>query len=337
MSKQDIKKRLGFAAQGVKDIFAADWLPQISQMLKYVSSERHRVTMWISSPTTVKVAGAYRQSKSPTLSPGAAIPSNVATYLYNAAGIPNKYNYTFKENSPKEGQDTLIITVDGLPAEIVSYLKAWGIGSSPKSFAGFKGSRPGVKTKMAAPKKNVGHLAVTNSEYAALAASDAAGKRISSNSQYQITSEDRAIMAAGKAAAKSALARHDAWDKAWRNAPNDAARAKVEAEAEKAESGMKKYPVTRLHFARPGAKAKFDREVGRKGNKSAMITKNGPDADASWLAYVVQHHGEGQGESVLGTMRSYSTEARAKAAALRGLETSGLRGGFARPGVKAKA
>jgi len=88
--------------------------------------------------------------------------------------------------------------------------------------------------------------------------------------------------------------------------------------------------------ARPGVKAKFDREVGRKGNKSAMITKNGPDADASWLAYVVQHHGEGQGESVLGTMRSYSTEARAKAAALRGLETSGLRGGFARPGVKAK-
>jgi hypothetical protein len=87
---------------------------------------------------------------------------------------------------------------------------------------------------------------------------------------------------------------------------------------------------------RTSAKAKFDREVGRKGNKSAMITKNGPDADASWLAYVVQHHGEGQGESVLGTMRSYSTEARAKAAALRGLETSGLRGGFARPGVKAK-
>jgi hypothetical protein len=87
---------------------------------------------------------------------------------------------------------------------------------------------------------------------------------------------------------------------------------------------------------RTSAKAKFDREVGRKGNKSAMITKNGPDADASWLAYVVQHHGEGQGESVLGTMRSYSTEARAKAAALRGLETSGLRGGFARPGVKAE-
>ena len=88
--------------------------------------------------------------------------------------------------------------------------------------------------------------------------------------------------------------------------------------------------------ARPGVKAKFDREVGRKGNKSAMIAKNGPDADASWLAWVVQHHGEGQGESVLGTMRSYSTEARAKAAALRGLETSGLRGGFSRPGVKAE-
>ena len=90
-------------------------------------------------------------------------------------------------------------------------------------------------------------------------------------------------------------------------------------------------------FARPGVKAKFDTKVGSKGNKSAMIAKNGPDADASWLAWVVQHHGEGQGESVLGTMRSYSTEARATAAALRGLETSGLRGGFARPTTKAKA
>lgn len=89
-------------------------------------------------------------------------------------------------------------------------------------------------------------------------------------------------------------------------------------------------------YARPGVKAKFDTKVGSKGNKSAMIARNGPDADASWLAWVVQHHGEGQGESVLGTMRSYSTEARAKAAALRGLETSGLRGGFARPGAKAK-
>ena len=95
--------------------------------------------------------------------------------------------------------------------------------------------------------------------------------------------------------------------------------------------------VKRYKMSRPGVKAKFDTKVGSKGNKSAMIAKNGPDADASWLAWVVQHHGEGQGESVLGTMRSYSTEARAKAAALRGLETSGLRGGFARPGVKAKA
>jgi hypothetical protein len=214
MSKQDIEKRLGFAAQGVKDIFAADWLPQISQMLKYVSSERHRVTMWISSPTTVKVAGAYRQSKSPTLSPGAAIPSNVATYLYNAAGIPNKYNYTFKENSPKEGQDTLIITVDGLPAEIVSYLKAWGIGSSPKSFAGFKGSRP-------------------------------------------------------------------------------------------------------------GAKAKFATEVGRKGNKSAMISR---DATGTYYAYVVQRieTGIGKAEDMLGTMRAYSTEDRAKRAAIKALDTSGF-------------
>jgi hypothetical protein len=95
--------------------------------------------------------------------------------------------------------------------------------------------------------------------------------------------------------------------------------------------------ANRENFSRPGVKAKFDTKVGSKGNKSAMIAKNGPDADASWLAWVVQHHGEGQGESVLGTMRSYSTEARAKAAALRGLETSGLRGGFSRPAAKAKA
>jgi len=89
-------------------------------------------------------------------------------------------------------------------------------------------------------------------------------------------------------------------------------------------------------FARPGAKATFDTKVGSKGNKSAMIARNGADVDASWLAWVVQDSGDGSTD-VIGTMRSYSTEARAKAAALRGLETSGLRGGFARPGAKAKA
>jgi hypothetical protein len=88
-------------------------------------------------------------------------------------------------------------------------------------------------------------------------------------------------------------------------------------------------------FSRPGAKAKFATEVGRKGNKSAMISR---DATGTYYAYVVQRieTGIGKDEDMLGTMRAYSTEARAKAAALRGLETSGLRGGFARPGVKAE-
>jgi len=85
-------------------------------------------------------------------------------------------------------------------------------------------------------------------------------------------------------------------------------------------------------FARPGAKAKFATEVGRKGNKSAMISR---DATGTWYAYVVQRieTGIGKEEDMLGTMRSYSTEDRAKRAAIKALDTSG----FSRPGAKAKA
>ena len=86
------------------------------------------------------------------------------------------------------------------------------------------------------------------------------------------------------------------------------------------------------NFARPGAKAKFATEVGRKGNKSAMISR---DATGTWYAYVVQRieTGIGKDEDMLGTMRAYSTEDRAKRAAIKALDTSG----FSRPGAKAKA
>jgi len=190
-----------------------------------------------------------------------------------------------------------------------------------------------VKAEMAAPKKNVGYLAVTNSEYAALAASDAAGKRISSNSQYQITSEDRAIMAAGKAAAKSALARHDAWDKAWRNAPNDAARAKVEAEAEKAESGMKKYPVTRLHFARTSAKAKFAKPQFRTKKLHNGYIAVEVNQGNGWERYDTTHEESWNGieEYERGYQKAYDQGLRYSGGAWRIPSTNA-----SRPGSKAK-
>lgn len=90
--------------------------------------------------------------------------------------------------------------------------------------------------------------------------------------------------------------------------------------------------VPKKKASRPGAKAKFATEVGRKGNKSAMISR---DATGTWYAYVVQRieTGIGKEEDMLGTMRSYSTEDRAKRAAIKALDTSG----FSRPGAKAKA
>jgi hypothetical protein len=102
--------------------------------------------------------------------------------------------------------------------------------------------------------------------------------------------------------------------------------------AEEAESILrKKFKYTDKQIAelkkyessRTGSKSKFA-VVGSKGNKTAIVIRNGPDADASWIAYVVQDY-KTSNEDVIGNMRHYSTEARAKAAALRGLETSGLR------------
>ena len=107
-------------------------------------------------------------------------------------------------------------------------------------------ARPGAKAKMAMTP-----IRVTEAEYAALAARDAVSRKILGDSQYQITPSDRAIRAAGDAAYKTALARHNAWDKAWRDAPNEAARAEVEARAKSAEAGMRVY-----RGSRPGAKAR---------------------------------------------------------------------------------
>jgi hypothetical protein len=106
-------------------------------------------------------------------------------------------------------------------------------------------SRPGAKAAMA-----ITPIRVTEAEYAALAARDAVSRKILGDSQYQITASDRTIRAAGDAAYKTALARHNAWDKAWRNAPNDAARADIEARTEEAESKMRVY-----RGSRPDAKA----------------------------------------------------------------------------------
>jgi len=84
-------------------------------------------------------------------------------------------------------------------------------------------------------------------------------------------------------------------------------------------------------FARPGAKAAFATEVGRKGNKAAMISR---DPNGGWKAWVVQRGSTGidQFEDILGGMRSYATEEKAKRAVIAALDTSG----FSRPGAKAE-
>jgi hypothetical protein len=84
-------------------------------------------------------------------------------------------------------------------------------------------------------------------------------------------------------------------------------------------------------MSRPGAKAAFATEVGRKGNKVAKISR---DPNGGWKAWVVQRGSTGvdEFEDVLGNIRSYSTEEKAKRAVIAALETSG----FSRPGAKAK-
>jgi hypothetical protein len=132
-----------------------------------------------------------------------------------------------------------------------------------------RGPVPNAKATMA-----ITPIRVTEAEYAALAARDAVSRKILGDSQYQITPSDRTIRAAGDAAYKTALARHNAWDKAWRNAPNDAARADIEARTEAAESKMRVY-----RGSRPGAKSNMGLEDACwKGYEAVgMKTKDGKD------------------------------------------------------------
>ena len=179
------------------------------------------------------------------------------------AKMGKKYVLTLKSNRtghviefPTEARNE----ADAKMAAYALYGDAWKVVS-----IAMQNSRPGAKAMMAMTP-----IRVTETEYAALAARDAVSRKILGDSQYQITPSDRTVRAAGDAAYKTALARHNAWDKAWKDAPNDAARAEIEARTEAAEAGMRVYRGSRPGAKATAAKSAFsDAMVGLTGGYTA--------------------------------------------------------------------
>jgi len=81
-------------------------------------------------------------------------------------------------------------------------------------------------------------LAVTATEAVAINAANVVAANIRTDSQYQISDADRAARAAGEAARKTAIDRHNAWDSLWNSAKTDAERAAIELAATVSERGM---------------------------------------------------------------------------------------------------
>jgi hypothetical protein len=135
----------------------AAWMPNIQQFLRNLTAEKQKIRVWIAGPTTVKVAGAWQDFRGP-FGLGAAIANRTAYWLQQAAkqaGSTASMEGEDRKNEPRKGVNTTIWTVKDIPADAVAYLKAWGIGTTPGTFAGFTGqsavayARPGAKAKMA--------------------------------------------------------------------------------------------------------------------------------------------------------------------------------------------
>jgi hypothetical protein len=131
----------------------AAWMPNIQQFLRNLTAEKQKIRVWIAGPTTVKVAGAWQDFRGP-FGLGAAIANRTAYWLQQAAkqaGSTASMEGEDRKNEPRKGVNTTIWTVKDIPADAVAYLKAWGIGTTPSTFAGFTGqsavayARPGSK------------------------------------------------------------------------------------------------------------------------------------------------------------------------------------------------
>jgi hypothetical protein len=139
----------------------AAWMPNIQQFLRNLTAEKQKIRVWIAGPTTVKVAGAWQDFRGP-FGLGAAIANRTAYWLQQAAkqaGSTASMEGEDRKNEPRKGVNTTIWTVKDIPADAVAYLKAWGIGTTPGTFAGFTGqsavayARPGAKAKMGTNKR----------------------------------------------------------------------------------------------------------------------------------------------------------------------------------------
>jgi hypothetical protein len=153
---KDLKRSM--SRPGAKAKFEqAAWMPNIQQFLRNLTAEKQKIRVWIAGPTTVKVAGAWQDFRGP-FGLGAAIANRTAYWLQQAAkqaGSTASMEGEDRKNEPRKGVNTTIWTVKDIPADAVAYLKAWGIGTTPGTFAGFTGqsavayARPGAKSKMA--------------------------------------------------------------------------------------------------------------------------------------------------------------------------------------------
>lgn len=260
-----LRQKHNASRPGVKGKFEqAAWMPNIKQFLRNLTAEKQKIRVWIVGPNTVKVAGAWQSHRGP-FGLGAAIANRTAYWLQQAAkqaGSTASMEGEDRKDEPRKGVNTTIWTVKDIPADAVAYLKAWGIGTTPGSFAGFTGqsavayARPGAKVEFATDG-----FAVTDAEYEVLAANEANQKRLiglGSMADYIITAEDRALQKRAEAAFAAAKTRHDAWDKMWKQASTSAEKAEVERRAAESERGMKKWKYRGRYgtFSRPGAKTR---------------------------------------------------------------------------------
>jgi hypothetical protein len=120
-------------------------------------------------------------------------------------------------------------------------------------------SRPGVKIESARPpRKTVSSIAVTEAEYLDITAGEKLLADLNRDEVTHVKSPHLIeVLRRGRLARDRAWKRHDSWHDKWEAATTDAERARIEAQTERAESGMRRYKIQKPRFSRPGAKAKF--------------------------------------------------------------------------------
>jgi hypothetical protein len=252
-------------ASGISEMDIKQTYPDIRQSIERIRKNPGFYSLRDAESVAYKIKQLKAMSSRPGVKAKFATPEQIKERYKQLRAMPKQrlFDIWTREtlgrihNADIKEQDKLNMAVDLIRSEYER--KDW-------EAAGFKisSSRPGVKIESARPpRKTVSSIAVTEAEYLDITAGEKLLADLNRDEVTHVKSPHLIeVLRRGRLARDRAWKRHDSWHDKWEAATTDAERARIEAQTERAESGMRRYKIQKPRFARPGAKANMNAYSG---------------------------------------------------------------------------